>query len=317
VPLSPDAFLNSASGKNLVTTRSFVQATLAKRRIETPDYNVTGPLLFVTNFDPFYDTVTIYDANENNPTPIAVINSYASQSNGDCVDADGTLYVENDPGSNLGWVSEYALGETTPLRIITQGVKVPAFCAIDAHGNLWVTNFEGPTVTEYLKGSTVPYFTLRNGLTAPNGIAIDRAGNIYVVNFHGSYGPSNVQVYPPGGTSPSRTITDGITWPIGIAVDSKGTLYVTNDISPCNIEKYRTGKSHPYQKIAKDINGPTALTFSKAGRLYEVNEGASDCAGPASVILEFRRDSLLPSKRFIGKDLHTPSGAAYYPPLLP
>jgi hypothetical protein len=162
------------------------------------DYNVTGPLLYVTNFDgPPYDAVTIYDAKQNNPSPIAVINTDVDSSNGDCIDSDGTLYVGNDPGSGLGWVSEYALGKTTPLRIIRQGIKVPAFCAIDAHGSLWVTNYEGPTVTEYLKGSTAPHFTLKTGLTAPNGIAIDRTGNMYVVNFL-PYGTSNVQVYPPG-----------------------------------------------------------------------------------------------------------------------
>jgi hypothetical protein len=42
--------------------------------------------------------------------------------NGDCTDGDGTLYVGNDPGSGFGWVSEYALGKTTALRIITQGI---------------------------------------------------------------------------------------------------------------------------------------------------------------------------------------------------
>ncbi len=283
-----------------------------------PDYKVSGPLLFVTNFDaPPYDGVTIYDPTQNNPRPIAVINTDVDSSNGDCVDGDGTLYVGSDPGSGFGWASEYALGKTTPLRIITQGIKAPAFCAIDAHGNLWVTNFEGPTVTEYLKGSTVPHFTLKDGLTAPNGIAIDHTGNMYVVNFM-LYGTSNVRVYPPGGTSPSRTITDGITWPIGIAVDPEGTLYVTNDVQ-CNIKKYRTGQSLPYQTITKEIDGPTALTFAKSDRMFEVNEGIHGCPryGPAPAILEFRAHALSPSKRMISIDLHTPSGAAYYPPLLP
>jgi hypothetical protein len=94
-------------------------------------------------------------------------------------------------------------------------------------------------------------------------------------------------------------------------------LYVTNDVSPCNIEKYRTGQSHPYQAITKDINGPTAVTFAPNDRMYEVNEGGCTTRGPASVILEFRAHSISPSKRMISNDLHTPSGAAYYPPVLP
>jgi serine/threonine-protein kinase len=276
-------------------------------------------LLYVTNFDsPPYGGVTVYNAQENNPAPIAVINASIFQPGGDCIDADGTLYVASNPGSSLGWISEYALGTTTPLRIITQGINIPAFCAIDRMGNLWVTN-AGSGVTEYLKGSTDPHFTLTNGLTYADGIAIDRAGNIYVGNLNAPTGKSNVQVYRPGKKSPRRTITDGIRWPVGIAVDSGGTLYVTNDVSPCNIEKYRAGQNHPYQTITKDIDGPTALTFGQAGRMYEVNEGASDCAsnGPSPVILEFRPHSLSPTKRMISSDLHVPVGDAYYPPVLP
>jgi hypothetical protein len=289
----------------------------ASRQADT-EYKVTGPLLYVTNFDsPPYGGVTIYDAKESNPVPIAVINTEIFQPNGDCIDADGTLYVASDPGSSLGWISEYALGKTTPVRIITQGINLPAFCTIDSHGNLWVTN-AGSGVTEYLKGSTVPYSTLSNGLTGPDGITIDRAANIYVGNLQ-PYGTSNVQVFPPGKKSPSRTITDGITWPVGIAVDAEGTLYVANDAQPCNIEKYREGQNHPYEMITKDIDGPTAVTFARDGRMYEVNEGVQGCTnnGPWPVILEFRAHSRSPSKRMISSDLHTPTGAAYYPPLLP
>ena len=307
-------FSNSfdAAIKTSITKRA------SRMKAQTPDYVVSGSLLYVADFDsPPYDGVTIYDAKENNPAPIAVINSNIFQPNGDCVDADGTLYVANGPGSSLGWISEYALGKTAPLRVITEGINSPAFCTIDSHGNLWVTN-AGSGVAEYLKGTTAPYFTLSNGLTAPDGIAIDRAGNIYVGNLQ-PYGTSNVQVYSPGQKSPSRTITDGITWPVGIAVDAGGTLYVTNDNSPCNIEKYRAGQSRAYETITKDIDGPTAVTFARDGRMYVVNSGVQGCTnnGPWPVILEFRPDSRSPSKRMISSDLHVPVGAAYYPPLLP
>jgi len=160
--------------------------------------------------------------------------------------------------------------------------------------------------------------TLTKGLTAPDGIAIDHGGNIYVGNLDPRYA-SNVQVYSPGKEAPSRTITDGVTWPIGIAIDSKATLYVTNDVSPCNVEEYRAGQSKPYRTITDDIDGPVALTFTRTGRLYEVNEGRQGCTsdGPWPAILEFRSGSLLPSKRMIDNDLHTPVGVAYYPPVLP
>jgi hypothetical protein len=318
---TPGAVSNSADGADNPITRRLTPSTLKSpaRSEETPEYKVSGPLLYVTNLDsPPFDGVTIYDAKMNTPIPIAIINADIFQPGGDCIDAAGTLYVANNTGSSTGWVSEYALGKTKPLRLITKGISSPAFCAIDDGGNLWVTNSGGPTVTEYLKGSTDPHFTLKDGLTAPDGIAIDHARNIYVGNLL-PYGTSSVQVYPPGSKSPSRTITDGLKWPVGIAVDANGTLYVTNDISPCNIEKYRAGQSHPYQEITKGIDGPTAVTFAPGDRMYEVNEGEQSCVnnGPEPVILEFRPDSLSPSKRMISNNLHVPVGAAYFPPLLP
>jgi hypothetical protein len=288
-----------------------------KRIADTPGYNVSAPLLYVANSDPDYSFVTIYDPEANDPSPIAVITKNLSRPEGDCIDREGTLYVTNE-GSGLGWVSEYALGKTKLLRIITNGINIPAFCAIDGQGNLWVANIGGPTVTEYLKGSTKPHAILRNELTYPDGIAIDFAGNIYVGNLNTpSGGNSNVVVFPPGRESPSRTITDGITWPVGIAVDAKGTLYVTNDNAPCNIEAYLAGRSEPYRTITTDIDGPTDVTFTKNGRMYEVNEGVQGCNGPYPVILDFPPGSTKPSRHAISKDLYFPVGVAYYPPLLP
>ena len=38
-----------------------------------------------------------------------------------------------------------ALGHTKPLRVITEGINTPAYCAIDASGNLWVTTLVSMT----------------------------------------------------------------------------------------------------------------------------------------------------------------------------
>ncbi|MFY9719069.1 MAG: hypothetical protein WAK16_05430 [Candidatus Cybelea sp.] len=290
--------------------------TESGRIADSPEYKVSGPLLYVTNVSAAYSSVTVYDASAKDPSPIAVISMGLSEPVGDCIDGDGTLYVTNEPGSSLGWVSEYALGKTKPLRLITKGINIPGYCAIDRRGNLWVANVGGPTVTEYLKTTTKPHITLKNGLTYPNSVAIDSAGDTYVGNLE-PYGTSNVQVFSRGGKSPSRSITDGVTWPGGMAVDASGTLYVTNSVAPCNIEEYRAGQSDPYRTITENINGPPDLTFAKNGRMYEVNDGTQGCSGPAPAILEFSSGSIKPSRRMIGKGLHDPQGVAYFPPLLP
>ena len=148
----------------------------------TPTYKVSGSLLYVASNDLTLTPLAIYNANADNPKPVATISKDIDNSSGACIDGDGTLYVTNDPGF-AGWVSEYALGQTKPLRVITKGINTPAFCAIDPSGNLWVMNPGFDNVTEYLKGSTKPHAAITKGLTYPDGIAIDRAGNLYVGNL--------------------------------------------------------------------------------------------------------------------------------------
>ncbi|MGA8661513.1 MAG: hypothetical protein WB644_04355, partial [Candidatus Cybelea sp.] len=187
-------------------------------------YKVTAPLLYATNVGTF--NVTVYPAKASDPAPLATISNTIEVPVGDCIDDQGTLYVANNAASG-GWVSEYPLGKTTPSRMITDGVSEPLYCAIDAKGNLWVTNAGGPNVTEYLKGSGKPHTVIASGLTDPEGVAIDRSGNLYVGNGPGAV-QQNVQVYAPGSKTPSRTITNGVTSPTGLAVDSSEILYVPN-----------------------------------------------------------------------------------------
>ncbi|MGA2760593.1 MAG: hypothetical protein ABSF08_09780, partial [Candidatus Cybelea sp.] len=220
---------------------------VAKPRSAASTYRVSGPLLYVANIGLNLTPLTIYDADANNPKPIATITKDINNSRGTCIDSDGTLYVTNF-ASGTGWVSEYALGQTKPLRVITKGIAFPGYCAIDASGNLWVTNLGGDDVTEYLKGSTKLHATITKGLTYPVGIAIDHKGNIYVSNYK-PYSAQNIQVYAPGSKSPSRTISDGVSSPAGIAVDSHDTLYVTTSTPQGQIEEYRYGQNKPFRTI--------------------------------------------------------------------
>jgi sugar lactone lactonase YvrE len=272
----------------------------------------SNALLYVVNFDPAYNDVTIYHAKATHPSPIGTIADGLFEPAGDCIDRYGTLYVTNIPGSSLGWVSVYPIGQTKPSRMIRDGINIPIFCAIDANGNLWVANLGGRNVTEYDAGSSTPGTVITNGVPNPTGIAIDHSGNTYVSNDSGGSHPvSNVVVYAFGAKSPKRTITDGVQSPAGIAVDSSGTLYVTN-FSQNNVEKYHPGKQHPYAKIANGISEPIAVTIGKNGWLYVTNDGK-----PSPAIVEFAPDSLTPSTRKITKGLEGPEGSAYYPPLLP
>ena len=274
-------------------------------------YKVAPPLLYVVNYAG--DNVLIYRARAKTPAPIAEISDGISGPGGDCIDSSGTLYVTNEPQNHASYVSEYALGQVHPSKMITMGIDNPAYCAIDGQGNLWVANHYGPhggNVTEYKKGSRKPYRVITNGLIYPIGTAIDRAGNLYVSNLTLKVYQANVQVYSPGSTSPSRTITRAIESPSGIAVDAASTLYVTN-LHQNNVVEYKAGESVPFRTICGCyLNGPADVTVNAKGWLYVTNS-------VNSTIVEFAPGSTKPSDRKITNGLDSPDAAAYFPPVLP
>src|SRR5580692_7851661 len=105
-------------------------------------YKTTAPLLYATNTGNF--NVTVYWARGKDPTPLATISEGLDAPFGACIDGQGTLYVTNEP----------------------------AYCTIDANGNLWVANAGGANVTEYREGSKKPHTVITEGLREPVGIAL-------------------------------------------------------------------------------------------------------------------------------------------------
>ncbi len=281
-------------------------SSLPEVTVGSSDYEVSGPLLYVTNYT--YNSVTVYHAKDKNPAPIATISDGLNSPAGDCLDSQGTLYVTNDPISGPGWISEYPFGATTASKVVANGINTPAYCAVDGKGNLWVTNIGGPNATEYLHDTKKPHTVITKGLVYPVGIAIDHSGNLYVSN---RLTKSNVVVYSPGGKTPLRTITDGVTSPVGVAIDANGNLYVAN-ITEKNVEEYLPGRDHPFKAITQGLSTPAGVMLNKNGWLYVANG-----SGIYREIVEFPPGSITPSKRHVRKGLHGPTGVAYYPPLLP
>ena len=165
----------SARRAHAATSAIAAHAAPRKPGARSLGYKVTAPLFYAVNAGTF--DVTVYRAKPKDPTPLATISESLDVPFGACIDDQGTLYVTNEPPSG-GWVSEYPLGKTTPSKIITDGIKEPAYCAIDAQGNLWVANAYGANVTEYLYGSKKPHAVISKGIVYPLGVAFDSLGNL-------------------------------------------------------------------------------------------------------------------------------------------
>jgi hypothetical protein len=201
---APGAMLQS-SARAMQPVRSGSWMLRKATTVAPPDYKISEPLAYVTNYtDP---DVTVYPARAKDPAPIAVISDQTAAPSGDCIDSHGTLYVANQPPSGRGWVSEYPLGKTSASKVITNGMNTPAFCAIDSKGNLWVTNIGGPNVTEYLYGSKKPHTVITKGMVYPVGVAIDHSGNLYVANRLGSSPVTSSFTHQVAGSQPEPSPT--------------------------------------------------------------------------------------------------------------
>lgn len=116
------------------------------------------------------------------------------------------------------------IAQAAPIGVasITENVDNPGRIAVDAQGNLYVTEAAKNLVRKfsskggYLASLTVP---------RPLGIAVDAAGFLYV----GSEGEKRVNVYDAALTF-VRGIGTDIGKPNSIAVDASGTIYVTDTL---------------------------------------------------------------------------------------
>jgi streptogramin lyase len=176
----------------------------------------------VTGFAPWSSTAVI-----TIPSSAGAPNPYTL-----ALDSGGNLYVENFQ-VGAGKILVFPPGSTTPSRTIS-GLSAPAFgLAIDASGDIFVSEYTAQDVKEFTpSGGGTPSRTLSSstsptGINKPEGLAVDSSGNLYVANGGGTIG---VSVYAPGtSTTPSAVFHTGMSAPAQLAFDAGGNLYVSNN----------------------------------------------------------------------------------------
>ena len=102
----------------------------------------------------------------------------------------------------------------------SENTNSPNDIAIDASGNVWVTNYEGNYVTEFSPaGAKLGNYKVGDN---PYGIAIDSSGNVWVTNYNGN------TVTELSSTGAKLGHYTGFYSPKGIAIDSSGDVLVVN-----------------------------------------------------------------------------------------
>jgi len=156
---------------------------------------------------------------------------------GMAIDASSNVWVANNgtpsnPGNTITKFvpAYYFYSSLSPCYVnissFTYNVgNNPYGIAIDASGNVWISNYGSNTVTELnSSGALLNTYTVGNG---PRGIAIDPSGNVWVANSGSDTSPGNTvtMITPSTGTTTNYTVGTG---PHSIAIETSGNVWVTN-----------------------------------------------------------------------------------------
>jgi hypothetical protein len=105
----------------------------------------------------------------------------------------------------------------------TSTFSTPSASAVDAAGNVWVTNSGNNTIAEVGATTGTPTVYSGGGLNAPSGIAFDAGGNAWVPNK----GNSTLSAFTAAGAG-SVALTTNLSSPSAVAIDGQGLIWVTN-----------------------------------------------------------------------------------------
>ncbi|WP_036511375.1 serine/threonine-protein kinase PknD [Nocardia aobensis] len=190
------------------------------------------------------------------------------------------------------------------------GVSLPTDVAVDAAGNVYVTDMGNDRVVKLAAGASAPTPLPFAGLNNPQGVAADTAGNVYVTDtsnnrvvklgagastatplpFTGLKDPEGVAVdtagdvyvsdrgndrvvrLAAGASAPTTLPFTGLRDPHGVAVDAAHNVYVT-ELSTERVVRLAAGASTPTTLPFAGLKDPQGVAVDKAGDLYVVDWG--------------------------------------------
>jgi streptogramin lyase len=234
--------------------------------------------------------------------------------------ATAAIYIAHNPGANVTtlWDLETStapfqpsLTSSTPndwtisVAYSGGGLAGPTDVAVDASGNVWVTNNNNNSIGKFstLGAALSPPITgfAGGGVTSPNSLAIDQAGMVWITNQNtltiSEYNPSS-------GFVGSGFTGGGLNNPWGIAVDASGNIWVAN-LNNNSISEFNASGTPLSPNTTGDtgagLNDPIAIAVDTAGDVWVANHGAS-------TISEFSSTTGLPLSTGTGGGLDFPLG---------
>jgi hypothetical protein len=145
--------------------------------------------------------------------------------------------IVQHPGQNAAAIYALAAGTAAPfqptltaapndwtLAVTYRGgsLSTPSAVAVDAGGNVWITNRGTNTVTELAHSGAV-LATSAAVLSGPAAVALDATGDPWIANA-----TADTLTHLSDSTAVNGSASGGLDMPAGIAIDPQGNLWVAN-----------------------------------------------------------------------------------------
>jgi sugar lactone lactonase YvrE len=184
------------------------------------------------------------------------------------------------------------------LSAVGSGFVEPTGMAVDAAGDVFVTDLSLTTITELPSGGGAP-IAIGSGFSFPQAIAIDTSGNLYVADTHNN---AVKEIVAAGGYATINTLGGGgFFQPFSVAVDAGGNVFVA-DTSNAQIKEIPASAQNTSTVLASGITSE-GVALDSAANLYVAVRGT-----PA--VIEITRSSGYTSVIFLGSGWVAPRGIA-------
>ena len=163
-----------------------------------------------------YNAGTVNELLGGSGTPILIATEPSPE--GLAFDAQGNLYVVVSGNQN---VVKLLAGSFAPSTTYGTGLAHPQSVAVDAAGNVYITDRDGGQVVVVTPDGATQT-PIATGLSIPAGITLDAAGNIYVA----AIGSAEVEEFAAGTYTP--TTLGSFVQPAFVALDPSGNVLVAD-----------------------------------------------------------------------------------------
>lgn len=169
-----------------------------------------------------------------------------------------------------------------PSVLPFEGLGRPGGLAVDAAGDVYITDVDSDRVLKLAAGSTEPTVLPFTGLHSPGRIAVDAAGNVYVSDFvtestdFGHVPDYRVVKLAAGSNEQSVVPLSASGHVRGLAADADGNVFVaTFDKGDTTVVKVAAGSNDQTVLPFEGIGSPNAIAVDDGGSVY-VTDGPNN-----------------------------------------